>query len=86
MPDIRSVRTASDLASCLQIPHLYSDGAPGHPGDHQRARPPQVPQVVQVHHRGPENGPVDHHRRGPQEAGLHQGGVYGKILSMQWFI
>ena len=47
-------------------------------GDDERAVPAEVSQVVQVHHRGPEDGSVDHHRRGPQEAGLHQGGVHGR--------
>ena len=47
-------------------------------GDYERVVAVEVPQVVQVHHRGAEDGPVDHHRRGPQEAGIHQGGVHGK--------
>ena len=70
--------TGSDLVSCLQIPHLYSDGAPGHPGHHQRARPPQVPQVVQVHHRLPEERAVEDNSRGPENAGGNEARVHGE--------
>ena len=45
-------------------------------GDQERAGPAQVPQVVQVHHRGPEDGAVPHYCRGPQEAGLQEGRVH----------
>ena len=64
----------------MQVPHLHADGAARHAGHHQRARPAQVPQVVQVHHRVPEERAVENHRRGPQDAGRDEARVHGESV------
>ena len=47
------------LTDTCQVPHLHPDGAPRHAGHHQRPRPPQVSQVVQVHNSFTENLAMD---------------------------
>ena len=62
-PEWQPTATLRLFPISLQVPHLHQDGAPGHTGDHQRAGPPQVPQVVQVHNSSPEDRTVDDNSR-----------------------
>ena len=63
--------------SLVQVPDLHSDGAPGHPGDHQCAGAAQVSQVVQVHHRVPEEWTVENHRWRSERPGQEETWVHG---------
>ena len=66
------------------LPHLHQDGASGHSSDNQCAVPAQVPQVVQVHHRVPEDWAVDDNCRGSEEPGGDERGVHRQLLWGVW--